>query len=144
MTYTFPLWIPVTAWAIAGTAILLALVFRKTLVVLMVGLSVGALVGLLIAPAITIDRVVLDDEKLEQTTGFWWSPTVKGFHYDEVASVRIIKARGRKNREYEAWVVKLRSGGTREIDPGDLWDMNRADIVQRLRDKGVEVQLDVR
>ena len=82
----------------------------------------------------------VDDEKLEQTTGFWWSPTVKGFHFAEVESVSIVMARGPKNREYEAWVVTLKDGGTRQIDPGDLWDMNRADIVRRLRLKGVEVQ----
>jgi hypothetical protein len=96
--------------------------------------------GGVFAPMLAMDRVVLDDEKLEQTTGFWFAPTVKGFRFADVATIAIGTTRDRKNREVEVWRVKGRDGQTREIDPGDLWEINGQDIIRRLREKGIEVR----
>lgn len=70
------------------------------------------------------DRVVLDSEKLEQTTGFWLAPTVKGFRLTDVESITIGTAKDRRNREYEVWDVMLKNGQLQRIDPGDLWEIN--------------------
>ena len=87
-----------------------------------------------------LDRVVLDDQKLEQTTGFWFAPLTKGFRLADVEYVEIGTARNGRGREYEVWIVKHKSGRTQTIDPGDLWEMNGPDIVARLRTKGIEVR----
>jgi hypothetical protein len=53
--------------------------------------------------------------------------------------VQIGTATGRKNREYEVWIVRYKNGTTETIDPGDLWILHRADIIARLRDRGLTV-----
>ena len=104
-----------------------------------IAFGVSALAGGLVAPMLAMDRVVLDDEKLEQTTGIWFAPTVKGFRLADVALVTIDTARDSQNREYELWIVRMKNGQTRQIDPGDLWEMNGPDIIARLREKGIGV-----
>ncbi|WP_437294913.1 hypothetical protein [Sorangium sp. So ce426] len=143
MIYSFPSYVPGIAIAIAVIAASIGVLLlwrRQPLVVTLIAFGVSAVAGGLFAPMLAIDRVVLDDEKLEQTTGFWFAPTVKGFRLAEVESVAIGTARDRKNREYEVWIVKGRDGETREIDPGDLWEMNGQDILRRLREKGIDVR----
>lgn len=139
MTYTFPTWIPLTAWVIAALALCFGFLLRRRPIALLVGLFVAAISGALVAPMLWLDRVVINDEKLEQTTGFWWSPTVKGFRIAEVSHVLITTSRDRRNRFSEIWVVTFKDGRTQDIDPGDLWEMNGDDITQRLRAFGIEV-----
>ncbi|WP_438032978.1 hypothetical protein [Sorangium sp. So ce204] len=143
MIYSFPSYVPGIAIAIAAIAASIGVLLlwrRQPLVVALIAFGVSAVAGGLFAPMLAMDRVVLDDEKLEQTTGFWFAPTVKGFRLAEVESIAIGTARDRKNREYEVWIVKGRDGETREIDPGDLWEMNGQDILLRLREKGIDVR----
>ncbi|WP_437764474.1 hypothetical protein WMF27_35175 [Sorangium sp. So ce281] len=142
MIYRLPSYVPGIAVAIAVLAASIGALLlwrRKPLPIALIAFGVSAVAGGLFAPMLAMDRVVLDDEKLEQTTGFWFAPTVKGFRLADVASVAIGTARDRKNREIEVWIVKMRDGQTREIDPGDLWEMNGQDILRRLREKGIEV-----
>jgi len=143
MTYAFPAYVPAIAGAVGLVALavgVLLLMKRRLLVVGVVALFVGLLAAGLIAPMLALDRVVLDDEKLEQGTGFWWSRTTKGFAFKDVKMIRIINARTDQNREFELWLVYTKSGDVREIDPGDLWDMNTPDIVERLKAKGLDVR----
>ncbi|WP_437544944.1 hypothetical protein WME97_37610 [Sorangium sp. So ce367] len=143
MIYSFPSYVPGIAIAIAVLAASIGVLLlwrRQPLVVALIAFGVSAVAGGLFAPMLAMDRVVLDDEKLEQTTGFWFAPTVKGFRLAEVESVAIGTARDRKNREIEVWIVKGRDGQTREIDPGDLWEMNGQDILRRLGEKGIDVR----
>jgi hypothetical protein len=83
---------------------------------------------------------VLDGEKLQQTTGFWFHSTVKGFALKAVASVQIGSARDRKNGEYEVWIVNCKNGSTEIIDPGDLWILHRSDLIRRLGEKACPVR----
>jgi hypothetical protein len=107
-----------------------------------IALVAAVFAGGIIAPGLVMDRVVLDDTKLEQTTGFWFSQTVKGFRLAEVESIKItiMKATGRKDRDYAVWIARLKNGGTRQVDPGDLWENNSEDIIERLKAKGIEVR----
>ncbi len=142
MTYTFPVYVPGAAVAVAVVAAfagVLLLWMRKPLLLALAAFGVAAFSGGFIAPILALDRVVLDDEKLEQTTGFWFMPTVKGFRLADVELITITIKRDRKNREREVWVVTTQDGRTQEIDPGDLWELNGADIIKRLREKGIEV-----
>ncbi|CAN97254.1 hypothetical protein predicted by Glimmer/Critica [Sorangium cellulosum So ce56] len=143
MIYSFPSYVPGIAIAVAVLAASIGVLLlwrRQPLVVALIAFGVSAVAGGLFAPMLAMDRVVLDDDKLEQTTGFWFAPTVKGFRLAEVESIAIGTARDRKNRKIEVWIVKGRDGQTREIDPGDLWEMNGQDILRRLREKGIDVR----
>ena len=143
MVYTFPGYVPGIAAAIAILAATIGAFLlwkRQPLILTLISFGLSALAGGFVAPTLAMDRVVLDDEKLEQTTGLWFAPTVKGFRLADVTLITIGVARDRKNREYEVWSVGMKNGQTRMIDPGDLWEMNGADIVERLRKKGIEVR----
>lgn len=143
MIYKFPDYVPAIAVGISVLSAIVGVVLvwtRKPLRFVLTAFIVSILAGGIFAPALALDRVVLDDEKLEQTTGFWFAPTVKGFRLADTASVTISNTRDRKNREYEVWIVTMKNGTTREIDPGDLWVMNGPDIIRRLREKGIAVR----
>lgn len=143
MIYTFPSYVSgiVVAIAVLAAAIGAFLLWRrKALTLALIPFGVATLAGGIIAPMLALDRVVLDDQKLEQTTGFWFAPTIKGFRLTEVESVTIGTARNIKNREYQVWIAKMKNGDSQEIDPGDLWVMNGPDIIERLRAKGIEVR----
>lgn len=143
MIYTFPRYVPGSVFAIAVIAVAIGALLlwkRKPPGLAWVAIAVGALAGGVFAPGMAMDRVVLDEEKLEQTTGFWFSPTVKGFRLADVESITINIARDRKDREYEVWEARLKNGRLQRIDPGDLWEMNGPDIIERLKAKGVEVR----
>jgi ABC-type Fe3+-siderophore transport system permease subunit len=138
MIYTFPSYVPGIAIAVAALAAAIGALLlwrRKPLVLALIALGVSALAGGIIAPTLALDRVVLDDQKLEQTTGLWFAPTVKGFRLTDVTSVTISTARGYN----EVWIAKMKNGHSQEVDPGDLWEMNGPDIIERLRAKGIEV-----
>ena len=142
MIYTFPKYVPVIAVAIAVIAAAVGVLLwrRGPTRLALIAFAAAALAGFMFAPMLALDRVVLDDEKLEQTTGFWFAPTVKGFRLEDVETIAIGTARDRKNREYEVWNVKFKTGQVQEIDPGDLWEMNDRDIIERLKAKGIEVR----
>lgn len=142
MIYTFPIYIPAAAAAVAVVAAvfaLLCLISRPWRVAAIPCGLVALFAGGLIAPILLMDRVVLNEKKLEQTTGFWFSPTVKGFPLADVESVTIRTATDRRNRRYEQWYVSYKDGSSEAIDPGDLWVLNGQDIANRLRQKGIVV-----
>jgi hypothetical protein len=143
MTYTFPSWVPLLAVAAAVIAAVVGIILyrlRKPTKLVLIAFAVALVAGGVFAPMLAMDKVVLDDEKLEQTTGFWFSPTVKGFRLAEVEQVEITTRRGRKNREEEVWVVQKKDGSMETINPGDLWEHNGPDIIKRLREKGIQVR----
>lgn len=143
MIYTFPSYVPGIAVVVALLAAIIGAVLlwkRKSLVHCLIAFGIAALAGGIVAPILALDRVVLDEEKLEQTTGFWFAPTVKGFRLADVEYITIGTARGRKNREYEVWIVKMKNSQVHEINPGDLWVMNGPDIVKQLRRRGIKVR----
>jgi len=143
MVYTFPTYVPILVAVVAVLAAAVGAVIlwlRKPWSYALVAFAVSALVGGILAPGLMLDRVVLDDEKLEQTTGFWFAPTVKGFRLADVVAVTIGTKQNSRGREYEVWLVHRTNGQTQEFDPGDLWEMNGADIIERLRAKGIQVR----
>lgn len=143
MTYQFPFYVIASAAAVSlGLIILTIVLVRKdaSLKAKLVSGLLAVLAAVIITPALALDKVVLDEVKLQQTTGFWFSPTKKGFVLADVASVHIGTAVGRKNREYEVWNVNYKNGTTESIDPGDLWILHRADIIARLRERGLTVR----
>lgn len=94
-----------------------------------------------------IDRVVVDDQGVHQSTGFWFNKTNKGFFYDEVESLTLLSEIRRSTRgqrlvggvENELWQVATKAGNTRIIDPGDLWARHTEEILPVVRKQGITV-----
>ena len=128
-------------FVVTAVGIMAAIVFsvRRECVYAGVAMVVAAVAGLLFAPSMLRDRIVITDQHIEQSTGFVWSPTVKGFEYEQVDYVHITEKRtGPKRRLSEVWEVHYGNGSIRDIDPGDLWEGNSGKIVGLLRERGVE------
>jgi hypothetical protein len=142
MTYSFPYYIPLAAALVSIVAGFGAfLLFRKRGLrpFGIIALFICIMAGPMLAPMLALDRVALTDEKLEQTTGFWFSPTVKGFKLKGISSMTIEVAKGSKNLKHQVWTAEYVDGRRKVIDPGDLWEIHSEDIIRRLRDKGIAV-----
>jgi len=105
---------------------------------------IGAIVAVfatLIVPGICMDTLEITPQRITQTTGFWFAPTVKGFAYEQVSAVRQEWRRERSGRSGTRnnlyWIVEYRDGRTEEIDLGDLWENNRDVAIPRLQQYGV-------
>ena len=145
MIYTFPIYITGIAVAVTALSAFLGVYLlrkRKLLILALASLFVSVLAGGIFVPLLALDQVVLDDEKLEQATGFWFAPTSKGFRLADTELITISTARDRHSGLHEVWIVTNKNGEQQVIDPGDLWVMNGADIIARLREKGIEVRVD--
>lgn len=142
MVYTFPLWIPGVAFGLTACLIVGAVVAQRKvhflpLTLLLLGMA--SCTGGVMGPTLALDHVVLDDAKLEQTTGLWFAPTVKGFRTDSVARIVVTTGVNPKNLRAMMWVVEHKDGRTEAIDPGDVWEMHTDALVARLRERGIEV-----
>ena len=102
---------------------------------------IGIVFAIVFGPMLFNDRVVISENRLEQTTGFWFSPTVKGFDLLDLRKVTITTGRDLKRREIEIWVAEYGDGVSVRIDPGDLWESNGDEIVDFLENLGVPVEL---
>lgn len=142
MVYNFPNYlvaIPIALAVVTGSFGVLLCWKRGPWLAIVLCFSFSILSGGVIAPGLAADRVVIDNEVLEQTTGFWFAPTKKGFLLTEVLSISIQKKKDMKNRIHEVWVATTKTGQVVEIDPGDLWVWNGEDIATRLRARGIAV-----
>jgi hypothetical protein len=102
--------------------------------------GIAALFGIFVLPGIFKDEVRIDDQGIHQRTGFWFMPNRKGFDFDEVASISLREIRKRRTTETQ-WTLHLRNGGTRTLDPGDLWDYCSEEIAAALAQKGIPVDV---
>ncbi|HBC85446.1 MAG TPA: hypothetical protein DCZ94_00680 [Lentisphaeria bacterium] len=92
MIYTFPIYVPgIPAFiaVIAAISGIYLIIRKKTFIITAIPVSIAVMTGVFAAPMLALDRVILDDEKLEQTTGFWFFPTVKGFRLADLSSILI-------------------------------------------------------
>jgi len=137
----FPFFISVIPVALSGAIVLVGLVLFIRVhkaagsIVLLFGVLIGAVFG----PMLFMDRVVVDDERIEQRTGFWFAPTVKGFDLAGIERILITEGRDLKQRPIELWVAEYPSRPAIRVDPGDLWEMNGRLIVDHLTRRGVTV-----
>jgi hypothetical protein len=143
-TLTFSFWVCLFPWAVA--LVLIAFGIRSFVRRgflrwwLVVG---GALVAFFLGPTLFMDRIVVDDQGITHTTGFWFAPTVKGFDFAEIDGVRIRTERvrtrpgGAANQDF--WYFINKTGESRRLVPGDLWSANDDEILRHLRVRGVEV-----
>ena len=142
MTFTFPVVISLIPLGISIILIVLGLYLWSRAQVLG-GLTtvIGIVFAIVFGPMLFNDRVVINEKRLEQTTGFWFSPTVKGFDLLDLRKVIITTGRDLKGREIEIWVAEYNDGESVRIDPGDLWESNGDQIVDFLKTLEVPVEL---
>ena len=141
MEFEFPLHIALIPVAIAAVSVLLgAILFLKFNKFLghVVG-AFGILFGLIFGPMLLMDRVVIDDRQIRQSTGWWFDQTQKGFGFDGIKRVIITTDRDLKGRPIQVWIAEYTDRQSVQIDPGDLWESNGDAIVQHLNGLGIVV-----
>lgn len=141
IVFQFATWVVAIPFVIAGIAATVAIFcFVKGLKAPAVMASfVVLLAGGIFGPSMLRDRVVVSSDEVQQTTGFVFAPTVKGFRFEDVSYVHITrKVTDAKGRINMVWEIHEKSGATRDIDPGDLWETNSSEIAALLKRRGVE------
>ena len=141
MEFGFPLYLSLIPLAIPAAALLLGLfLFVRVNKILgsLIG-AIGVLFGALFGPMLLMDRVIVDDGRIRQYTGFWFDQTEKGFGFDRIERVRITTGRDLKGRAIEIWIADYKDQPSVTIDPGDLWEMNGEAIVKHMDALGMVV-----
>jgi hypothetical protein len=95
--------------------------------------------GVLVVPGILMDTVTVTPERVEQRTGFWFKPNVKGFRFGDVERIRLVRKRTGKHVQV-IWELARRDGRVVDLDPGDLWEHGTAEILPRVRAAGIPVE----
>ena len=138
--FRMPIYLVAIPIVIAAGLITLSIVgFAKRAhpVLCFIPLGVALIPGLLFAPAMYFDRVEVHPDHIEQTTGLFFAPRKKGFSYKDVSYVHIKQGRNQRNRMETLWEIHETNGNARDIDPGDLWDLNESEIISLLKKYGV-------
>lgn len=144
MTYHLPTYIVAIPFAVAFLC-LVAIVFLLTIwrsvyqlsfVALVVGLFAGGIVG----PGLARDQVTIDDLRIQQTTGFWFAPTIKGFDFENLQFIEIQRQKDRHGLADDRWIGRYEGGLVLEVDPGDLWAMNEESIAEELGKRGIQLR----
>jgi hypothetical protein len=143
LVLSFPLYVSLiplvitVVWLGAGAALTWSRSLRPLGIAVLVG---GVAFGAVFGPLLLHDRIMLDERGVMQRTGFWFSPTRKGFAFGELQRIRIERTRLKNGREQEVWQLELLDGTARTLDPGDLWDRHREAIILAVEARGVEVR----
>lgn len=152
MTYKLALYIPLLVTAVALALAALGVFFIKrrhkqklALRFAFVCFLMAALVGGVMAPGMFLDRVTLDERRLEQPHGIWFMPGYgpKGFDLARVREIAIsvrerTARRGRRVSE-EVWTATYDDGSTEAVVAGDLWKYHGREIIERLRKRGIVI-----
>lgn len=141
MTYSYPVYVPGIAIAITVVAALIGLGYwqRKSAANAALAWTVAGLGGVVFAPMLLMTRVVVDEEKVEQTTGFWFYGKVKGFRLAEVASITTEEVGNRRGTR-EVWHLTKKNGQAEQIVVGDMWREHSGEILEFLRAKGIDAK----
>ena len=101
----------------------------------------GAFVFALVIAAVLIPgmmhlEVRITDDRLMQTTGFWWDETVREFPFDRIKSIREGTQPGQFGPEV-VWFIEWRGGRAERFRPCDLIAENSEFVAAELRKRGV-------
>lgn len=103
---------------------------------------IGLIFGIIFGPILFADKVVIDESRIIQKTGFWFSPTLKGFEFKELNEIVITVEKDETDYPALIWYGHYSSGDIKKVDPGDLWDNNTTEIVQYIKKLGINVLID--
>lgn len=144
-TYTFPLWLPVVL-ALVSIGLVMSGVFvkrrnerRKKFNILHYGFWAIGAVGMVFTLAIGSDSVVLDGTKLEEDGWISMRKTIPLQALESIAISHEEELGKRGTRVVEIWTASYSDRPPIRVRVGDLWETNGADIVAKLRARGVAV-----
>ena len=103
--------------------------------------AAGLLFLVAFGPMIFMDKVQVDSTGIYQSTGFWFNQTEKGIEFKDLERVVITDGRDLKNRSIEIWIAEYKTGETKTVDPGDLWELSGQEIIAYMRQQGLKVDL---
>ncbi|MGH8037264.1 MAG: hypothetical protein ACREPD_05945 [Stenotrophomonas sp.] len=145
-TYTLPIHIPVSLVAISIVMVVAGIMNKRRdqrlnrFNIIHLGFWLAAGFGLLCAVATGSDRIVFDEQKLEEDG---WIQARKGFPLKNLVQVTITNENrlGGKLRtdSIEVWTATYRDDSSIRVQAGDLWKTNRPAIVEKLLALGVTV-----
>ena len=141
MEFGFPLHISLIPVVVPAVILLLGL-FLFVKVNKLLGFLIGAfgmLFGLLFGPMLLMDRVIVDDSRIWQYTGFWFDQTEKGFSFDGIERVTITTGRDMKGRIIEVWIAEYKDRPSVTVDPGDLWELNGDAVAKHINALGINL-----
>ncbi|MGH8080579.1 MAG: hypothetical protein ACREP7_08395 [Lysobacter sp.] len=153
MTYTMPFYIPLAA-AVLGLALAAVGVFlikrrqriKMALRLAFVCFLMALFFGGYMAPGMYLDRVTLNEQRLERPHWVWFMPghAPQGFDLARTRSIEIsvrerTARRGRRISD-EVWTATYDDGSTEEVVAGDIWKYYGWDIAQRLRQRGIAIK----
>lgn len=101
---------------------------------------VGPIALVIVAPALFLDRVVVDNQHFEARYGFWFAPTTHDLTYADVRSMTVVAVPGRRGQTKYELHCALRNGGETVVHVGDLVRYAVPEILTRARAAGVPVQ----
>lgn len=81
-------------------------------------------------------EVRISDDRLMQTTGFWWDETVREFPFDRIDSIREGTQPGQFGPEV-VWFIAWRDGPDERFRPCDVIAENSDFVAAELRKRGV-------
>ncbi len=141
MNFEFPILISLIPAAIGFAILLVGLLILLKVNSLAGGFvsAVGIIFLVVFGPMLFLDKVQINPEGILQSTGIWFSQTQKGFKFSDLDRVLITEGRDMKNRTIEIWVAEYKSGESVTIDPGDLWVLNRLEIIEYIKKEGLEI-----
>lgn len=141
MEFGFPLHIALIPVAIAGIAVAVGafLLAKVNKLLGHIVIAFGILFALVFGPMLLMDRVTVDERRIQQNTGFWFDQTEKGFGFESLKRVRIATGRDLKGRPIEVWIAEYTDRPSVQIDPGDLWESNGEAIIKHMSTLGIEV-----
>ena len=101
------------------------------------GAFVFALVmAVVLIPGMMHLEVRITDDRLMQTTGFWWDESVREFPFDQIEAIREGTHPGRFGPEV-VWFIEWRGGRGERFRPCDLIAENSEFVAEELRKRGV-------
>jgi hypothetical protein len=105
-------------------------------------IGMGPIALLLIVPGLFRDRVMVDAQHFELTTGFWWSPTQSNIRFADLDEIQFItqqrQARGGPRETYQLECI-FKSGRHEFVSVGDLMQTAVGNILARAQDAGVRI-----
>ena len=105
-------------------------------------ICLGPVLLVIVAPAMFVDRVVVDELHFECRTGLWWSPSRYDVRFDDLRELQLVEQtvgnRGRRRQEFSFYCVK-KGGGQEVFVVSDLMMKAVEEIMQHAKKRGVPV-----
>ena len=144
MTYHLPTYLVAIPFAIAFCClvliVLLFTVWRSVFLLSFVPLIIGLFAGGVFGPMMAMDQVKIDHLRIQQKTGFWFDPTIKGFDFDGLQFIEIRRQKSKHGIAADIWIGHYEGDRHLEVDPGDLWAINEESIAEELRKREIKVR----